>query len=542
MAALPKNNAFGAGSPSWNMAFPDGNLTAVEILTYLPHWLKSIDVVDRFVSHGAKSSHIAAIINESRVLPSGEQLRPNSVLVMMQYSMRRAGYEEWSVSTHSEYPQEIPRPEWNLDVTGFRTPCTTHPKEINSPTPQKVKRNQEVEPIEFRDLARYVKMHPCGDDALDLARCVQYAVEHQHESWLFPTHFSILVAHLGGPAIVTHAHLDREAFARRNNYSFSPVRSPKTKNNNTRSKVKTKTGKATFEDLLLASSAQKRTVDGMAKVALDNKRRSGRLVGKQINFAEPSDNDDADKTDFDSPYATPVKKRKLSRLPLTPQSIDDGEFVQYESDDDDDMPAEESSEVETPSPTPTVHGRAAARKARVNIKAAFVEHITPLKQTTTENGASTQKTMAQKPLPAYMNTTFEPEVMTAAYMFSSRQPIRLAPPMLSYNRLKIDDDSIFLYAAPPHTNLDDMYASAYDSARFNGPRRHAPFRELHLLTDPAVFDTSDWAENIRWAKEQYTHFETVWTEYDYYLECITAHRHKIHWVSEEMIRAGMVGF
>ena len=286
MAALPKNNAFGAGCPSWNLAFPTGNLTAVEILAYLPHWLKSIDVIDRFLTHGAKSSHIAAIINEFRILPSGYQLRPNSILVMMQYSMRRAGYEDWSVTTHSEYPQQIARPEWNLDVTGFRTPRLTHPKGIKSPTPQKVKRNQEVDPVEFRDLARYVKVHPCGDDALDLARCVQYALDHENESWLFPKDFSLLVAHLGGPAPVTHAQLDREAFARRNNYIFSPARSLKTQTNNMGNKMKTRRGNMTSQELSPANTAQKRTLDGLGKVLLDSKRRSGRLVGKQINFAE----------------------------------------------------------------------------------------------------------------------------------------------------------------------------------------------------------------------------------------------------------------
>ena len=293
MAALPKNNAFGAGCPSWNLAFPTGNLTAVEILTYLPHWLKSIDVVDRFVSHGAKSLQIAAIINEFRILPSGNSLRPNSVLVMMQYSMRRAGYEDWSVGSHSEYQQEIARPEESLDVMGFRTPRLTHPKGISTPTPQKVKRNQDVEPVEFRDLALHVKVHPHGDDALDLARCVQYAIEHEDESWLFPTQFSLLVAHLGGPAPVTRAHFDREAFARRNDYSFSPVRSLKTKTNNTRSKMKTRKVNVVSEALSPANTPRKRTVDGLGKVQLDNKRRSGRLVGKQINFAELPDDDTA---------------------------------------------------------------------------------------------------------------------------------------------------------------------------------------------------------------------------------------------------------
>jgi hypothetical protein len=82
---LAKNNAFGVGCASWNLPFPTGNLTAVEILAYLPHWLKSVDVIDRFVTNGGKSYTIAAIINEFRDLPGdGDGIfRPNSAQIMM---------------------------------------------------------------------------------------------------------------------------------------------------------------------------------------------------------------------------------------------------------------------------------------------------------------------------------------------------------------------------------------------------------------------------------------------------------------------------
>jgi hypothetical protein len=140
-----------------------------------------------------------------------------------------------------------------------------------------------------------------------------------------------------------------------------------------------------------------------------------------------------------------------------------------------------------------------------------------------------------------MTADISPSVMEAARAYPPRQPIYLPAPALSANRLKIDDMSIFLYSLPPHTNLDDMYASAYSFYRFSGPRRSAPFRELHLLGEPDVMDISDWAENIRWAKAQHKAFGTVWTEYDYYLECITEHRQAINWVSEEAVVAGMVG-
>lgn len=201
---LAKNNAFGIGSPSWNLPFPSGNLTAAEILAYLPHWLKSIDVVDRFVTNGGKSLTIAAMINEFRYLPgNGDTVfRPNSVQIMMSYGMRRAGFQNWTVSSHHEYPRSSPNLlDTNLDVSNFRTPCETHPK--TGPPGydiKQLKHNKAADPVEFKDLARHVKSHPSGNDALDLARCVQYALAHGDEQWFFPDDFGALVHKLGGPS------------------------------------------------------------------------------------------------------------------------------------------------------------------------------------------------------------------------------------------------------------------------------------------------------------------------------------------------------
>ena len=69
-------------------------------------------------------------------------------------------------------------------------------------------------------------------------------------------------------------------------------------------------------------------------------------------------------------------------MPPTPESVNDGDFVQNESETDSETPEDEASEADLPSPTPTVRGRVAARKARANIKATFVEHSMPLNQKT----------------------------------------------------------------------------------------------------------------------------------------------------------------
>jgi hypothetical protein len=209
----------------------------------------------------------------------------------------------------------------------------------------------------------------------------------------------------------------------------------------------------------------------------------------------------------------------------------DSDFVQDQSEPDDEIPeAEDATDVEDLSLTPVPRGRAAARKARKVIRSSFVAYNPPL----------IPEKSKLVPIPKYMSTVVGPEVMQAAKDFVHRPPVWLAPPFLSTERLKVDENSIYLYAADGSTSMSEMWRSALSSSRFGGPRRHPPFRELHRLTDPDTRDVSDWAENIRWAKEQYRVFGSkTWTEYDYHLECITEHRRETLWVSEEVIRAGM---
>jgi hypothetical protein len=73
-------DAFGSGSPSCNLPFPNGNLTAAEIITYCPHWLKAVDVINRFINNGGLSKTIAVLINKFRQQPSADKnFHSNSV-------------------------------------------------------------------------------------------------------------------------------------------------------------------------------------------------------------------------------------------------------------------------------------------------------------------------------------------------------------------------------------------------------------------------------------------------------------------------------
>lgn len=314
MTSIAKNNAFGAGSPSWNLSFPEGNLTAAEILAYLPHWLKSVDVINRFVSHGGRSVTITYLLGKLRVMPSGS-FNANSATIMMQYAMRRAGYKEWTVGTRHEFSLDREYDENSLYVGDFRPPRLTHPKSASttkgaSTTKQKYKtvdltRNWAAEPVPFKDLALHVRQHPSGDDALDLTRCVRFALNHPDEKWLFPTDFEKLVKHIGGPLPVTHSHLDKQLFARYDDkfkahtatrapakYNKKPKAKPKTKSKSkkaiqedstNRTTTKKKVMRQTRDSVRAASpTGSKRTIDEVDEAA-DNggsKRRSSRRIKK----------------------------------------------------------------------------------------------------------------------------------------------------------------------------------------------------------------------------------------------------------------------
>jgi hypothetical protein len=174
----------------------------------------------------------------------------------------------------------------------------------------------------------------------------------------------------------------------------------------------------------------------------------------------------------------------------------------------------------SPTPTPRSRGRPAAKKARHDIKALADAETTPF-----------FRIKAPRP------SNIDPALTSAARDFSKHVSVFFKAPILDPGRLTVDKHNVWTFA---EIGAQDPWASALSSTRFNnGPRRSAPFRELYRLTQPATNDASDWAENIRWAKEQYQLFGSkTWTEYDYHLEMITDHRRATHWVSEEIIQFG----
>jgi hypothetical protein len=197
----PRNKLYDA--PSMNVPFPTGNMTAAEVAAFLPHWMKSWDVIERFAHNGGTKQILARMVNTLRTMPRG-LLPANTILKFMQNAMRRRpGNDTWTMGGEPIPASHDPN---SLSVTGYRVPRDTYPG--RGPT--------ETEPgnYQFKDLATGVKHFPVNDDALDLTRLIQYHVNNPSEIWNFPGDYTNLVRHIGGPAPVIPANTDRAVFAR----------------------------------------------------------------------------------------------------------------------------------------------------------------------------------------------------------------------------------------------------------------------------------------------------------------------------------------
>ncbi|KAH9880473.1 hypothetical protein IAQ61_000764 [Plenodomus lingam] len=194
---------FGPAAASQELPFPaHANLTAAEILTFLPHSIGNADILYRLVSNGGTRRVFSAIINTQRLLLLQWSL--NNCGTTMYKAMNDAGYVGWTVGNH-DFWHNSKKATWreeNLNVAGCR-----QPGEING--------SRTLAPdVPFRNLAMDVRQMPQGHDALDLTRMVQHCVQKSEKAWMYPSDYSALLDHLGGPTAVTPQHYDREVFKR----------------------------------------------------------------------------------------------------------------------------------------------------------------------------------------------------------------------------------------------------------------------------------------------------------------------------------------
>ncbi|KAF2870519.1 hypothetical protein BDV95DRAFT_595261 [Massariosphaeria phaeospora] len=260
-------------------------------------------------------------------------------------------------------------------------------------------------------------------------------------------------------------------------------------------------------------------------------RRSGRIATKAatpIVYREPSDpiDSDAEPTDdatssYSGATTLAAKRGRGSGQDLDADFQQPASPVSTLTSDEDALPLSDDETDPSTSSSARPPIRRAARIAR----------------DTLFNLSNPSSQVASPRASTPLSIDLAPAVLALARSHSTRLPIYARPPALSRDRLTVDALTVHLYAA---ADTPDVWASALSSTRFNnGPRKHPPFRELYRLTEPHARDASEWAENIRWAKEQFRVFGSVtWTEYDYHLECVQEQRRETFWVSEEAIRAG----
>lgn len=216
------NSALFQEAPSQNLAFPQNEaITAVEILVYDPNKIRSHDTIFRLSSNEATNQIVETIINYHREESDKGEAEANSLCKIMQKSMRdwdlyhypgmkkidgvlQPVLEPWRNTLHKKFNTKDFHGPWdasNLECTGY--------------VPDLSRTEDLVRNIRFDSLAVGVKRHPsiARGDGLNLTSCVQYAVAHPDENWIYPRDFTALTEKLGRRTVQPH-HLDGAVFAR----------------------------------------------------------------------------------------------------------------------------------------------------------------------------------------------------------------------------------------------------------------------------------------------------------------------------------------
>jgi hypothetical protein len=208
-----------------NLRLPQvGNITAPEMVAFLPNHLRSHDIVFRLASNGVTNQHIATMANYLLHSDKENGIDKNSLCHIMQKAMRDYGYAfadekgnealRWTNTLHKEHDVKNWYGAWdeqNLSLAGLIPQCLY---ELGN----KDAGDELINNVTFASLAHDIKRWPSIElgDGLDLTRCVQYAVAHSDEDLLFPRDFATLTKKLGGPLTVENKHYDHVVFGRWN--------------------------------------------------------------------------------------------------------------------------------------------------------------------------------------------------------------------------------------------------------------------------------------------------------------------------------------
>lgn len=450
-------NLFNPYEPPNSIGFPpvQANLTAYELVAFLPNSLRSAQVVHRFASNGVTCSAIWAMVNTARDLL--KEWRIDLCGTAFMKTMEDAGLEGWALAIHDQWKSrlDIPWDQRDINVGGFLTFAEMHGKD----------RSKEVMP--FKDLALSVRTIPQGNDALDLTRMVLHCVNNPGEGWMYPRDFDKLLTHLGGPRPISEAHLDGASFARWNTFTPPPHRiwsaeEIEASKELAQSKWKKKKNSDGLELATPMPGAQ--APDSIPDIAAGVNKRGRLSRHARIHTATPMP--EARPQDFTPGIAAQLKTRGWLKKRVILDTAN--------------LEAEDAEQEQEGGAHKVKHkaGRSATYKR------AIARYITPPEHVT-------------------------PPTLTAVY---------------------------FAFCAEHDVDETDPF-SAY---AFGGPRHEVPFRMLCDIQEPNTADISGWAENLRWAAEQYKYFGDAmdhrgWNESPLHMERIAYIRQQSIWASFQLL-------
>jgi hypothetical protein len=296
---------FSKEAPSRDLRFPKyGNLTAVEICTFTPNWLRSGDLLRRLLQNGLNTEVLARIINHHRVSPKAHGVMNNSLLAVFRTTMTEAGLEGWTVTKMNNGDFLKENEVWdtdNLSLAALKVQCERFP-DVNGNGPV------VVENVDFKSLAVDVKTYPdeASGDAHELTACVRYAVEHPGDDLQFPRDFQQLAQHLGQKPLRS-AHFDREVHSRwkRTTKSAVPAATPSKATTSAKSSTNTQdigSGKDAAKHKHFVNTRNSYIGKGLAKAVDSSFLKAKKSKGTKKQRPEPEQLDSAaDYTPYNEP-------------------------------------------------------------------------------------------------------------------------------------------------------------------------------------------------------------------------------------------------
>lgn len=202
------DNIFGRHLPSSRLRLPStGNVSAAEQIILLTETIRSHDPLNRLIQNRMDTATLTFMINQSRTFPK-YPLKNNSLGKSLQITMREWGHAGWTVSKHKSGNFKDFKPAANdLTLSNMQLQCQDFPE-------KKGQVQGLIDSVLFEALAIDVTRLPDGDDALDLTRCVLFALHNPNSGLKYPRDFGWLAYHIGGPLPVTRANQDQLVFVR----------------------------------------------------------------------------------------------------------------------------------------------------------------------------------------------------------------------------------------------------------------------------------------------------------------------------------------